>query len=149
MAFKFGLDSVLKYRKRLEDVAQRAFVDAQKAVDEVLQRLEGMYARLDEVREEILRTQQSGSKGNLELVREMELFVSGQKIRIASTRQEARDLLQKAEEQQELLIAAAREKKILVKLKEKRLTEYKTWLDHIEAKNQDDQTMMRQGWGKR
>ena len=44
---------------------------------------------------------------------------------------------------------AAQEKKVLVKLKEKRLTEYKDWLNRIEQKNADDQTNMRQAWGKR
>ena len=149
MAFKFGLDSVLRHRKRLEDVAQKAFSDAQAAVDQALLRLEAMYARLDEVREEVLKMQLSHSMDKLEQIRAMETFLSGHKIRIETTRQEARGLLQAAEERQEELIASAQEKKVLVKLREKRLLEYKEWLNRIEAKNLDDQTMMRQAWGKR
>ena len=40
MAFRFGLESVLKHRKRLEDIAQREFGEAQAAVDEVRADLE-------------------------------------------------------------------------------------------------------------
>lgn len=146
MAFRFGLDSVLKHRQRLEEVAQRDFADAQAAVDAVLKRLEEMYTRMDEVREEIAQAQ---ADSRLVDVREMESFLGGHKIRIETLRQEARGLLQIAEEKQEALIMAAQEKKVLVKLKDKRLAEYKEWLNRMEAKVQDDQTMMRQAWGKR
>jgi len=54
-----------------------------------------------------------------------------------------------AEQKQEALIHAAREKKILVKLKDKRLQEYKAWLLKMEAKELDDQNMIRQVWRKR
>ena len=53
MAFKFNLDSVLKHRGRLEEMAQRDYHEAQNNVDIVLRRLESMYQRLDEVRDEI------------------------------------------------------------------------------------------------
>jgi flagellar FliJ protein len=146
MAFRFNLDPVLKHRKRLEEMAQREFAEAQHLVDVILRRLEGMYTRLDEVREEISAAEQDA---NLATVREMETFISGHKIRIEQVRLEARELLRVAEEKQEALIFAAQEKKVLVKLKEKRLSEYKDWLNRIEAKAADDQTMMRQAWGKR
>jgi flagellar protein FliJ len=146
MAFRFNLEPVLKHRKRLEELAQREFADAQHAVDVILRRLEAMYTRLDEVREEIAVAERGA---NLVTVREMEAFISGHKIRIESVRLEARELLTLAEQKQEALILAAQEKKVLVKLKEKRLSEYKDWLNRIEAKAADDQTMMRQAWGKR
>lgn len=148
MAFRFGLDPVLKHRKRLEEIAQREFAEAQIAVDEILRRLEIMYERLDQVRIEIAQAEQQGSSRQLELVRTMENFITGQKVRIESVRLEARRLLEAAEDKQEALIVAAQEKKVLFKLKEKRLTEYREWLKKIEAKTLDDQTMMRQAWGK-
>jgi len=146
VAFRFGLDSVLKHRKRLEEIAQKEFATAQAAVDATLRRLEDMYQRMDEVREEI---SQAEANSRLEHVRDMEHFLYGHRIRIENVRKEARELLQVAEQKQEALILAAREKKVLVKLKEKRLHEYREWLNRIEAKNQDDQTMMRLAWGKR
>lgn len=146
MAFRFGLDSVLKHRQRLEEMAQKEFATAQAAVDEILKRLDGMYQRLDEVREEISAAE---TQSQIEQIREMEGFIAGHKIRIEAVRLEARHLLQVAEEKQEALILAAQEKKVLVKLREKRLVEYKEWLNRMEAKAQDDQTMMRHGWGKK
>ena len=133
MAFRFGLEPVLKHRKRLEEIAQREFAEAQAAVEAALKQIEDMYARLDQVRVEISQAEKSG---RLAEVREMEGFIQGHKVRIETVRQEA-------------LITAAQEKKVLVKLKEKRLNEYKEWIKKIEAKNMDDQTMMRQAWGKR
>ena len=146
MAFRFNLEPVLKQRKRLEEFAQREFAEAQHAVDVMLRSLEAMYTRLDEVREEIAAAERAA---DLNQVRDMEAFISGHKIRIEAVRLEARELLRIAEEKQEALILAAQEKKVLVKLKEKRLVEYRDWLNRIEAKNADDQTMMRQAWGKK
>lgn len=149
MAFKFGLETVLKHRKRLEEMAQRDFMEAQAAVDAVLQRLESMYQRMDEVRAEIENTQKLSGRDAIAAIQEMEKFLIGQKVRIEHTRQEARELLMIAEEKQEALIEAAREKKVLVKLKEKRFAEYKEWLARVEAKALDDQAMMNSAWGKR
>ncbi|NJL23745.1 MAG: flagellar export protein FliJ [Calothrix sp. SM1_5_4] len=144
MGFKFGLETVLKHRKRLEEIAQREFGEAQAAVEACLRELESMYNRMDEVRAEILDAQKVGSREKMEEVRGMEGFIDGQKIRIERQRLEARRLLSVAEEKQEALIEAAREKKILVKLKDKRLREYKEWLGRVEAKELDDMTMIRQ-----
>ena len=149
MGFKFPLQSVLKHRKRLEEMAQREFAEAQREVDEALKRLEAMYKRLDEVREEIAVAQAAGAPENLEQIRNMEQFLLGEKIRIERVRQDARILLQKAEEKQEALIARAQERKILDKLRERRLVEHQEKLRQLEVKIADDQTMMRQGWGKR
>lgn len=149
MAFKFNLESVLKHRKRLEEIAQREFAEAQAKVDECLRTIEAMYKRLDEVRDEILQAQKSGTGQKMEEIREMEHFMGGHKIRIETLRQAARVLLSAAEEKQEALVAAARDKKMLVKLKEKKKLEYQEWLRHLETKEQDDMTMSRQAWGKK
>ena len=100
---------------------------------------------MDQVRGEIALAE---SASKLDLVREMEGFIIGHKIRIENLRQEARELLRIAEEKQQALISAAQEKKVLVKLKEKRLAEYREWLNRVEAKNMDDQTMTQMAWRK-
>lgn len=149
MAFKFGLESVLKHRKRQEDVAQREFMQAQADVDLVLGRLEKMYQRLDEVRAEISSKETAGGSAAIANICELELFLRGHKVRIETVRLEARELLAVVETKQEALIHAATEKKVLVKLREKRLSEYRQWLERMEAKIQDDQAMMARAWGKR
>jgi flagellar FliJ protein len=143
MAFRFGLNTVLKHRKRLEDVAQREFSEAQDAVDRCLNEIESMYRRIDEVRGEIAQLEKVGQPESLAEIQGMQNFIGGQKVRIERLRLQARELLQVAEEKHEALIAAAREKKILVKLKEKRFAEYKAWLQRVEAKELDDLTMVR------
>ncbi len=149
MSFKFNLESVLKYRKRLEDIAQKEYAEAQANVDECLNKIEGMYKRLDEVREEVSQAQKSKDGRNIAEILEMEHFMAGHKIRIEAMRQAARVLLQIAEVKQEALITAAREKKMLIKLKEKKKIEYHEWLRTVETKEQDDMTMARQAWGKK
>lgn len=149
MKFKFSLDAVLKHRKRLEEVAQREFAEAQAAVDDCLRKIEAMYKRSDEVREEVLVAQKSGKSSSVESIREMELFLAGQKIRIETLRQHARELLQIAEQKQEALIQAAQDKKSLEKMKDKRKAEWEAWIRQIESKELDDMTTVRQGWGKK
>lgn len=143
MAFQFSLNTVLKHRKRLEDVAQREYAEAQQAVNECLTAIENMYRRSDEVREEIAIEETRGTPESLKLIREMESFLGGQKIRIETLRMKARELLIVAEEKHEALIHASQERKVLTKLKEKKLAEYKARLEKLEAKELDDLTMVR------
>jgi flagellar export protein FliJ len=98
------------------------------------------------VREEIAVTQKHAGAHQVETVRDMESFLIGHKRRIDAVRIEARDLMRIAEDKQEALILAARERKVLVKLKEKRQTEHNAWLNRVEQKDADDQTMARQAW---
>ena len=149
MKFRFNLETVLKHRQRLEDEAQREFAEAQAAVEACLREVEAMYQRLDETREEVKAALQSGAAGAIDTVRGLEGFITGHKIRIELKRLEARALLTIAEDKQERLIEAARERKILVKLKEKRLAEFRLRLARMEAKEQDDITMVRHGRGRR
>jgi flagellar FliJ protein len=149
MGFRFNLESVLKHRHRLEEVAQREFAEAQQALNEILLKIENMYRRLDEAREEIAAAERVGGPRQIEEIRALEQFMSGFRRRIDETRLQARELMVATEEKQEALIAAAREKKILVKLRERRLHEYRERLDRIEAKELDDMTMIRQAREKR
>lgn len=143
MAFRFGLNSVLKHRQRLEDVAQREYAEARMAVEACLAKMEAMYQRIDEIREEIGEAQKNGARDSVMAILEMEKFINGQKLRIEMLRMEARALLVIAEDKQEALIEAAKEKKVLVKLKEKRLLEYREILNQMETKNLDEQNVMR------
>ncbi|MGE4132921.1 MAG: flagellar export protein FliJ [Bdellovibrionales bacterium] len=149
MGFRFGLSSVLKHRQRLEDIAQREYAEAQQAVDEILSQIEAMYREIDETRAAIFSAQQSGRTRDLQVIHQMEAFIDGQKIRIERTRLRARELLMTAEEKLEALITAAREKKILMKLKDRKFEEYKAWMNRLEAKALDDMTMTRTARGRK
>lgn len=130
-------------------MAQREFAEAQQALNEILLKIEGMYRRLDEAREEIAAAERVGGPRQIEEIRALEQFMGGFRRRIDETRLRARELMAATEEKQEALIAAAREKKILIKLRERRLHEYRERLGRIEAKELDDMTMIRQARGKR
>ena len=149
MRFKFSLDSVLKHRKRLEEVAQKEFAEAQANVEAAIHKIEGMYARMDEVREEIRQAQMCGGSADMEHIRGMEVFLLGQARRIEAARLGLRELMAIAEQKQELLIEAAKERKILDKLKERKKSEHIELARKVEAKELDDMTTIRQAWGKR
>jgi flagellar FliJ protein len=149
MRFKFSLDSVLKHRKRLEEVAQKEFAEAQANVEAAMRRIEEMYTRMDEVREEIRAAQLRGTGGDLEQIRGMETFLIGHTRRIEAARLGLRELMVIAEQKQELLIEAAKERKILDKLKERKKAEHHELAARAEAKELDDLTTTRQAWGKR
>lgn len=148
MAFKFGLETVLKHRKRLEDVAQREYIEAQRRLETCLAEIDAMYKRIDEVRLDINQAQTIGSQQKMLEIRQMEHFISGQKIRIEAARLKARELMVETEAKQDLLIEAAKDRKILLRLKEKRMAEYKLHLAQLEAKALDDLTSTRNGWGR-
>lgn len=129
-------------------MAQRDLAEAQHAVDACLENIEAMYRRNDEVREEILNCQKQGDAQALHQIHERETFLRGQRQRIEQERLEARRLMAIAEEKHEILIAAARDKKILEKLKERKRQQYQEWIRQLEAKQLDDQTMTRMAWRK-
>ncbi len=149
MAFKFGLETVLKHRKRQEEIAQREFAEAQAELDQCLRTLDEMYHRHDQVREEIAHLQAQGTTHALHQITEMEFFLKGHRIRIDEMRLEARRVMVIVEEKQEVLISASREKKILEKLKDKKFEQHREWMRKIDAKIQDDQTMTRVVWRRK
>lgn len=149
MAFRFALESVLKHRERQEESAQRAYAEAQAALNVILQKIESMYQRMDEVREEIAAAQRVGTAPALEQVRASDEFLVNFKREIERVRLYARELMSVAEEKQEALIVAARERKILAKLRERRAQEYRDARERREAKELDDLNTIRQAWGKR
>lgn len=147
MKFRFSLEAVLKHRHRLEELAQKEFAQAQHDLDVVLKGIEAMYERMDQVRGDIRQSQDAGAARSLDEVRQMELFIEGQKIRIHSERLRARELMAVLEEKQEKLVEAMQERKVLEKLKEKKLAEFRERLRTMELKELDDMTMTR--WDRR
>ncbi len=50
MAYQFPLESILKHRKRQEEVAHREFVEARVRLEECLSGIDRMYERIDSTR---------------------------------------------------------------------------------------------------
>lgn len=144
MKFEFSFEKLLEYRLSLENIAKRDWVDAQRKVDEAERELREMYDQIDHSREQALKLQRQGGKRSASLM-QIDEFVELQKILIEKKKRQIRELKSIAEEKQGLLVEAARERKILEKLKEKRFEEFKKKRKKHEIKVIDDLVVMRHG----
>lgn len=145
MAFDFKFESLLKYRKRLEEAAQREFIAARRELDESLAKIQQMYASIEASRNYIHSCQVQGVSGDISRILSSEQFILGQKIKIDLERGRARELMMRVEEKQELLLAAAREFKKIEKLKERQRADFKKQQRRLETKRVDDLVVIRSG----
>ncbi len=145
MAFEFKFESLLKYRKRLEEAAQRDFIAARRELDEALAMIQQMYSSIEEARAYIHSCQGQGQAGDIFRILSSEQFITGQKVKIDIERARARELMMRVEEKQELLLAAAREFKKIEKLKERHKSEFKKEQRRLEIKRVDDLVVIRSG----
>jgi len=143
--FEFKLEVLLKHRKRIEENAQREYLQARAELEECLAVIKSYYLSIENNRDDILRMQKSGQQSALQEIRGMEQFIDGQKIRVERQRQVARELMIKVEQAQERLIEAAKEFKKIEKLKERQTLEYKKDQRKLEAKRMDDLVVIRAG----
>ena len=133
--FKFRLESVLKYRKIIEDERKREFAEANKAVEE--QR--GKIRQLEDERHEmvdVIRGMRSGkTKEDVHLSSMVDamLVVGGIDMGIQSANNEIRRLSKEVEGKRLAFVEAQRDKKAIEILKDKRKEVY---LHDLEAENQ-------------
>ncbi len=137
MKFKFSYQQLLEYRKRLEELAQRDYLLAQKNVDQAEIELEHMYQQIDDSRQRAGMLEAKGGKQapSLALIDD---FINKHKIRIELQRKKIREFYQVAELKQQALVMAAKEYKILERLREKRLLEHHDILKKRENKSVDE-----------
>jgi flagellar FliJ protein len=140
--FEFTFEKLLGHKRTLEDVARREWSEAKAKVDAAMKILEEMYQLIDSSR---LRAGEISSEGGAQTVAlsQIDTFISGQKIRIERHRATLRELLGELERRQELLVEAAKERKTLEKLKERRLEEYKLARKKRELKRMDELVVTR------
>jgi flagellar FliJ protein len=144
MKFEFTYQKLLEHRKRLEELAAKAYSDAQYQVDLSRDKLNELYKQVEETRKNILQFEQEGGRSSSVMIQGQE-FIVGQKIRIQKQQKELQELLHAAENKQEDLQVAARERKTLEKLKDRQLQEFKVRLKKKEMKEVDDLVTMRFG----
>ncbi|MEK7356032.1 MAG: flagellar export protein FliJ [Bdellovibrionota bacterium] len=137
MRFLFSLESLLDHRRRLEEVAQKEWAEAQGKVDAAVAQLGRYYDQVDEARTRsaAIETQGGAQTGALISIDE---FIGGQKYRIEAQRAVIRELKTEAERLQEILIEAAKETKTLEKLKERQLADFNVKRRKAEAKANDE-----------
>jgi flagellar FliJ protein len=140
--FKFAFDKLLDHKRTLEDVARREYFDAQRLVDLAKEELEEMYKRIDESRVRAHDIETAGGR-QAPTLSQIDEFINLQKIRIERHRLKIRELNAVAEQKQELLIEAAKERKTLEKLREKRMEEYDLQAKLAEMKEVDELVVTR------
>ena len=133
--FKFRLESVLKYRKIIEDERKREFAEANKAVEQ--QR--GKIRQLEEERHDMvgmirdMRSGKSEDKVHLSSMVDAMLVVGGIDMGIQSANNEIKRLAKEVEGKRLAFVEAQRDKKAIEILKDKRRSSY---LKDLEAENQ-------------
>jgi flagellar FliJ protein len=148
MAFRFNLESILKHRKRLEEVAHREFIEARAILDQCLKGIEAMYGKIDQTRVLVSEAEKAGETRNAGWVVSLDSFIEGQKIRIEKERLRARELILNVELKEEELVKRLNDRKAMDKLKERRFEEYKEQLERLERSEMDDLTSVRAGRSK-
>ncbi len=142
MKFKFKLEALLKTRKAELDEAQRIFAAAQESVRKQMKMIQDLYEGIDRAREQMDIIQSNGGNCAAELD-SINYFIDGQKIKIERERNKARELMMIEEEKLEILVGKNKAYKIIEKLKEKRVIEFKKALNKKRAKEIDDIITMR------
>lgn len=133
--FKFRLESVLKYRKIIEDEKKREFAEANKAVEE--QRLK--IRDLEEERMEVLnsiRDMRSGKEKqslNMSSMVDAMRIVGGIEMGISSAQNEEKRLEKEVTGKRQAFVESQRDKKAIEILRDKRK---KSYLKEVDAERQ-------------
>ncbi len=142
MRFRFPLEVLLKQRSREEEMSRKNYLSAQSKVDDSLVKIEDMWGEIRLSREKMAKVQHSGGN-KFELLASLDEFMNGNKIRIEREKVNLRKLIMVADEKHELLVEAAKEHKILIRLKEKKFEKFKKERKKKELKENDDIVTMR------
>ncbi len=143
MKFKFTYERLLEYYHQQERIARRDFNESLGRLEVERQKQQRLYQQFDEAIAELYDLRESRDGAEVARLQEIEIFLKGQEIRIVRQREIIINHTQIVEQKQEILIAAAKESEIFIKLKEKRLKEFKITEKKTEAKNNDELVVTR------
>lgn len=122
----FALDTVLDYRKRLEDIAQQRFIEAQKTRDLIQGKLDDATEDLSRFIAESAELQQQGIEIT-ELIRHEER-IACQQQNLQAIENNLLEKTQLVDKEQDNLLHRCKERQILERLKE---TQNKAWQVHL------------------
>ena len=125
----FSLETVLKYRKRLEDIAKNRLHEAQTAMQRVRERLETEEQLYAELMATVDRRQFEGID-ILDLIR-YEEQIQFSKNRITAIRKTLEEKTARFVEERDNLIKRSKERKVMDKLKTK---QNQAWREHLDKK---------------
>ena len=142
MKFKFPLQTVLGYRKTLEDIAQRDFQLAMAALQAEIQILEQMEADKKAAREQAFQTQVKGGAASTSLVQAAD-YIKGQDLRLERQKAKIQEFEKRVEELREILRAKAIDYKIIEGLKDRQKEQFRIEQNKLEQKRADEGSVMR------
>jgi len=162
MRFVFAFEKLLQHKRNVEDATRRDVNVAATKLDAVENELKAMYVSIDESRkrasnctkppqckvsDETLHRKSNSSSpmliSPLTALVQIDEFIRGQGVRIDLQKKKVREHKAIVEEAQELLLEAAKERKIYEKLREQRLAEFKDSEKKRELKRVDDMVSTR------
>jgi flagellar protein FliJ len=142
MKFKFTLEKVLRQRELQESLAERDFAEAQNALNDEVAKLENMIrVKEDSIRERNELVQNTQTWGLS--VQQINQFLIGQDLRIKLQNQRLSEFEKVVEAKREILRKASVEVKIIERLKEKKLEEFKREFERKEQSEIDELTALR------
>jgi len=127
----FGLETVLNYRRRLEDLAQSHLAEARQAEEQVRQQLadqQNMYQLLVST----IEREQATGVNILELIRHEE-HLHYIKAQVAELENELKKKCDHVARTRKELLKRAKERRVMDKLKERQNTAWQNYLDKKEA----------------
>jgi flagellar FliJ protein len=142
MKFKFSLEKVLRHRHLQEDLAQRDFMEAQNALNDQIAILQNMISLKEDAlaeRAQLVQTTQSWSS----TIEQINQFLIGQDVRIKNQNQRLLEYEKTVESKREILRKASVEVKIIEKLKEKKLEDFKKESQRQEQNELDELAALR------
>lgn len=142
MQFKFALQSILRYRKTLEEIAQSEYFEALAVLNKERQKLSDMQEEIALAREGAFQKQTDGGKAGPALS-QVHDFLKGQDIRIERQRIKIQECEVKVGELQEILRQKAIDYKIMEEMKARKKEEFRIEKNKLEQKKVDDLNIMR------
>lgn len=142
MKFKFSLEKVLRQRNIEVEIAQKNFIDAQRAYEQEQDRLNQMInLKQQSIAERYQLTQGQGHW--LNRVDQINEFLVGQDQRIKNQNQRLSEFEKVVESKREILKVALTEAKIIEKLKEKKKAEFVSKIMKEEQAELDELAVLR------
>lgn len=136
--FKFGYQKLLELYSLQEDVARRDFMESQQKLESEKGLLQSMYSLCDRAIEESHELRNLVEGAPVARLVKIDEFLDGQKIKIERQSEVIANHTRIVEQKQDILIAAAKERKILERLKEKKKEEYRKAEAKKDAKFTDE-----------
>ncbi len=140
--FKFSLDKVLVHRKILVDIAQKDFLEAERTLETEFKNLESMIQnKKDALGQRSGAIQGSATWANE--VNQINVYLSGQDLRITKQNERLLELRKVVESRREILQEALTAAKMIERLREKKKQQYFSEVLKEEQKEIDELSVIR------